>query len=626
MTFTNGVSTFNLKDGEERKAKGLPANVTYSVTEEILQEFSTNSIGAAGTYDQTKSYTAEFTNTRKKADVTVKKQLTDTTDSNKFPFTVTLKDGSTTISDYEVWKNAQDSGRKLVTNEQGQVTFELHHNEEQKLTVPVGTTMIIEESADGYTATVEAEHVTGVQDGKKYTIQVPAEEASVTFTNAISAKKLRIRKTGDDAPGGLAGSVFSLEADESIEGFTDLTGVESMNGDQDPTKKGYLPGNDPDDSKLFILPTGVYKLTETETPDYYEGLSDYVTINVTAEDINVMPSVSDRDLITLSAPDIDGIRTLTVQNSRKKASVTVIKNVAGTEADKDSQYSFNETGLTSSPETFKLYGRQKKEMVDGAETIVQDNTRTYAEISCGSSWSISEIIDDNGDFSTSVDVSYVDENGDTQKTTVEGSGTGQKILTADTTVTFTNTRVKHHVSIWKTGLETSTSLSGASFVLYRAVDFDDNTNTPRKDAQIVAQGITGVNGILDLGKLTVEMPDSQTGTGPGAESGTEYRLVETAAPAGYDMLEAPVKIIVYPGRITAMQGNSSAEVSVKGDTYWVGGQEDDTLQIRIWNNPGVVLPSTGGPGTTLIHHLGLLLTGLAGIGLLLKRNGHKRNA
>jgi LPXTG-motif cell wall-anchored protein len=45
----------------------------------------------------------------------------------------------------------------------------------------------------------------------------------------------------------------------------------------------------------------------------------------------------------------------------------------------------------------------------------------------------------------------------------------------------------------------------------------------------------------------------------------------------------------------------------------------EIIYYRITNNPGAVLPSTGGPGTNLIYILGIMLTGLAGAGLVMKR-------
>ena len=47
--------------------------------------------------------------------------------------------------------------------------------------------------------------------------------------------------------------------------------------------------------------------------------------------------------------------------------------------------------------------------------------------------------------------------------------------------------------------------------------------------------------------------------------------------------------------------------------------DNETMYYRIANNPGVELPATGGPGTTALYLLGIMLTGLAGAGLLMKR-------
>ena len=47
--------------------------------------------------------------------------------------------------------------------------------------------------------------------------------------------------------------------------------------------------------------------------------------------------------------------------------------------------------------------------------------------------------------------------------------------------------------------------------------------------------------------------------------------------------------------------------------------DKSTTVLRVWNNPGVVLPSTGGPGTNLIYLLGTILTAFAGVGLVMRK-------
>ena len=64
-----------------------------------------------------------------------------------------------------------------------------------------------------------------------------------------------------------------------------------------------------------------------------------------------------------------------------------------------------------------------------------------------------------------------------------------------------------------------------------------------------------------------------------------------------------------------MQEMGNADVDYAGDENWVTGQEKNTAQIRVWNNPGVVLPFTGGPGARSLVILGTVL--ILGAGVLL---------
>jgi LPXTG-motif cell wall-anchored protein len=52
--------------------------------------------------------------------------------------------------------------------------------------------------------------------------------------------------------------------------------------------------------------------------------------------------------------------------------------------------------------------------------------------------------------------------------------------------------------------------------------------------------------------------------------------------------------------------------------------EDDEITVHIVNMAGASLPSTGGPGTTLLYLLGIVLTGLAGGGFVMKRRRRNR--
>ena len=66
-----------------------------------------------------------------------------------------------------------------------------------------------------------------------------------------------------------------------------------------------------------------------------------------------------------------------------------------------------------------------------------------------------------------------------------------------------------------------------------------------------------------------------------------------------------------------MQGSGYSDAVTKEHEDWVEGQSEDTNQIQVWNNPGVELPATGGPGTRLFMIFGSIL--IFGAGVLLWR-------
>lgn len=65
MVFANGVANFTLKHGQIKKATGLPAGITYKVTETPANGYDTMSTGASGTLPAGGTATAAFTNTRR---------------------------------------------------------------------------------------------------------------------------------------------------------------------------------------------------------------------------------------------------------------------------------------------------------------------------------------------------------------------------------------------------------------------------------------------------------------------------------------------------------------------------------------------------------------------------------
>lgn len=85
-----------------------------------------------------------------------------------------------------------------------------------------------------------------------------------------------------------------------------------------------------------------------------------------------------------------------------------------------------------------------------------------------------------------------------------------------------------------------------------------------------------------------------------------YRLTETKAPDGFNMLSAPIGFTVENGKATFETSDTVVYVIA-----------DNTLKIG--NTPGTQLPSTGGSGTMIYTIVGAFLIALAGVLLVSRR-------
>jgi len=67
-------------------------------------------------------------------------------------------------------------------------------------------------------------------------------------------------------------------------------------------------------------------------------------------------------------------------------------------------------------------------------------------------------------------------------------------------------------------------------------------------------------------------------------------------------------------------------IHTRAGHYTAHTNEAANIAFEVENEPGAELPSTGGPGTTLLYLLGILLTGLAGAGLVMSMEKRRRAA
>lgn len=195
MTFTNGVATIILKDGESATAEHLPAGIGYTVAEAENSHYDASKTGDTGDIPNGSTVTAAFTNTFKTGDLAVTKHVSGDISGaqKKFDFTVTLSgDGSSLDGTY--------GG---MTFAGGVANIKLGDGETATATgLPAGITYeVTEAAADGYTTT--SENATGtIEYGK-------TSEAS--FTNARTFV-LPLSGMGGIGPMLLAGLVLLVAA------------------------------------------------------------------------------------------------------------------------------------------------------------------------------------------------------------------------------------------------------------------------------------------------------------------------------------------------------------------------------------------------------------------------------
>lgn len=189
-----------------------------------------------------------------------------------------------------------------------------------------------------------------------------------------------------------------------------------------------------------------------------------------------------------------------------------------------------------------------------------------------------------------------------------------------------------------------TRLEGVEFDLYKQVEHgakDTITDAKAKELGLdETKGWVRVNNDVDANGNHVALKTDSKGVleVKRLENGT-YKLVETKAKDGYNLLKAPVDVslnIAYKTTWTetnqykngvwvkrdvskkqeAFDSNEASENEMNGGTQNGSETGDGVISTTIINRKGFDLPTTGGFGTLLFSGIGVLLV-VAGVGVLL---------
>jgi len=193
------------------------------------------------------------------------------------------------------------------------------------------------------------------------------------------------------------------------------------------------------------------------------------------------------------------------------------------------------------------------------------------------------------------DKAVIGPNGNTNKSHVTY---GEKNTATLESVTKTHTwEVKVFKYAEKEGAEKG--LEGAVFTLSK----NENGTTPIELVAVAGEdNVYRVAKEAETGTITqIITTDSGEFTIQGLDSGT-YWLYEKKAPAGYNELKKPVKIVI----------GDDGTVKVNEETAPVD-------KVKVENNTGTILPSTGGMGTTIFYVLGGILAVGAAVLLVTKK-------
>ena len=368
--------TVTLKHGQSVTIKGLPAGITYTVTESGADGFDVSKTGVTGEIEKDKTKTAAFTNTKGygglKVTKTVVNDYGEVDTKQEFSFTVTLSD-KTISGEY---------GEMTFTN--GVAEFTLKHGESKTAAdLPAKITYeVTEADPKGYVLTNRT-NATG---------EIPKDDTvEAVFTNTKAYGALTIKKTVQNADGS---ALTERQKNQEFTFTVTLT----------PPPEGKILPEElkiSDESKWTENDDGTYTVTLKHDESLtINGLPAGTTYEVTEDDAAGYTSSSTDASGTISEEDGS---TAAFTNTKAYGALTVTKTVrnangaALTDEQRNREFTFTVT-LTPPvgedlPEELKISGDGKwTENDDGTYTVTlkHGESLTISGLPAGTDYKVTE--------------------------------------------------------------------------------------------------------------------------------------------------------------------------------------------------------------------------------------------
>ena len=329
-----------------------------------------------------------------------------------------------------------------------------------------------------------------------------------------------------------------------------------------------------------------------------EGTAD--TVNIT-DYSNV--TAGDADSITVGTYSFTNHCEGKLKKDETSDATVRVTNQAANKLTINKIWQTNDFVTEHGPVQFALY-----QLVDGNEVLVENSIKTLT----APSLSIEYQIAGNVDEYVVREVVVTTKNNETIVTPVANNGA---LEVSGETTTLGTDKTDTYIVTYQQGETTGSSRTDTvtNTMPKLTVNKKDMSGNQLADAEFK---LTGDDGETALTGYECLKSDNKTSgnllNGIYLSNGTYY-LVETMAPAGYNALGYKVKIVVSGDTPQIFMASTVPETS----TLISDHTPDNNMlyTFNVYNNAGVELPSSGGPGTTWIYLLGMIL--FIGCGTLL---------